>query len=172
LANRVDTAKRRNLVAKTLAEGKGLKTIASETGLSYNRVRKDVKKIMSDITKPGLTELEVWRQEHISELQDLKDDLYKLKEKYPADLKIYDRLLAAFETDVRLKGTAAPSKSHSLNLNLAGPQLDSLYLDIRRLLLDADEETRQLALESVSSIVKANKKTIVIDAMPLKELGQ
>ena len=166
--DRIKTAERLGLVARRMAEGKGLKTTAAETGLSYNRVRKDVKKIMKDITKPGFTELEVWRQEHISELQDLKDDLYKLKEKYPEDLRVFDRLLDTIAEDRKLKGTDAPSKNVSLNLQ--GPQLDPLYLDIRRLLLDADEPTRDIALEAVRRVVEVHRKPVVVDAMPMKEL--
>lgn len=166
--DRIKAAERRNRVRELLAQGMGYRRIAKELGASWSIVRQDVTQIMEKIAKPSTQALEVWRQEHISELQDLKDDLYKLKEKYPEDLRVFDRLLDTIAEDRKLKGTDAPSKS--VSMNLGGPQLDPLYLDIRRLLLDADEPTRDIALEAVRRVVEAHRLPIQVNAMPMKEL--
>ena len=82
--------------------------------------------------------------------------------------KKLDLLHSFLQTKIKIVGGYAPSKNVSLNLQ--GPQLDPLYLDIRRLLLDADEPTRDIALEAVRRVVEVHRKPVQVDAMPMKEL--
>jgi hypothetical protein len=63
--------------------------------------------------------------------------------------------------EMDLRGTAAPSKS--IVGHVSGPQLDALYLDIREVLLDADEETRQEVLDHARELVKSRRKPVVVD---------
>ena len=72
--------------------------------------------------------------------------------------KKLDLLHSFLQTKIKIVGGYAPSKNVSLNLQ--GPQLDPLYFDIRRLLLDADEPTRDIALEAVHRVVEAHRKPV------------
>ncbi len=66
-------------------------------------------------------------------------------------------------------GADAPAKSIVGHIN--GPQLDALVLDIRAVLLDADQATKEECLKSCKEIVRRNKKPLVVDAMQLTDGG-
>jgi len=75
--------------------------------------------------------------------------------------EVANALVRVRDSVARLLGLNAPSKS--IVGHVGGPQLDALYLDIREVLLDADEGTRQEVLDHARELVKSRRKPIVVD---------
>ena len=69
----------------------------------------------------------------------------------------------------RLTGSNAPSKS--IVGHVSGPKLDSLYLDIREVLLDLDDADKQEALLLMRGFAKQRKKPVVITTKFLTEVN-
>jgi hypothetical protein len=165
-APKSDTAtieSRKNRLLELLAEGKTQGEAAEVLRVEgypadLRTVRRDVRSLRGQWGEQNMTQLEQWRDDHIQELAELREKLESPDIK--PDVKIA-LALQIIREDSRLKGTAAPAKSIVGHVN--GPQLDALYLEIREVLLDADEPTRQEVLDHARQLVKSRRKPIVVD---------
>ncbi|SPF44747.1 hypothetical protein SBA1_550112 [Candidatus Sulfotelmatobacter kueseliae] len=157
---------RKNRLLELLAEGKSqveaAEILRSEGYPADPRtLRRDVTSMRGQWVKENMSQYDQWRDEHIAELNKLRD---KLEDFLIPPEKRIELALAVIREDSKIKGTAAPSKS--IVGHVSGPQLDALYLDIRQELLDADEETRQLALTMVRELVQSRRKEIINAELP------
>jgi hypothetical protein len=153
-----------------LAEGKSQVGAAEQLRLERypaddRTIRRDVFSLRGQWGEKNMSEFQRWQAEHIAELQELRA---KLEDPLIRPAEKVALMLAIIREDSKIKGTAAPSKS--VHANVSGPQLDALYLDIRDVLLDADEQTRQEVLEDARAKVKSRRKPVVVDGMPLQPI--
>jgi hypothetical protein len=146
---------RRLGVAKVLRETPDATNIelAKIFDVDRDTIAEDRKFLMSQAKQNAVCQFEIWRDEHIAELDKLRESLEDFL--IPPEKRI-ELALAIIREDSKIKGTAAPTKSIVGHVN--GPQLDALYLDIRQELLDADDATKQEALVMVRELVKSRRK--------------
>jgi hypothetical protein len=150
---------RRSRLLELLLEGKTeveAAQILEDEGYpaSIVTIRRDVKSLAPAWREANLDAYSEHAQRQFQELRDLKIALTDVgvspKERIVLALQILDR-------EMDLLGTKAPTKS--IQAHVSGPKLDSLYLDIRDILLDADEETKRAALALVREFVQSRKKS-------------
>src|SRR5271157_5475119 len=134
---------RRLGVAKILRETPDATNIelAKIFDVDRDTIAEDRKFLMAQINQEAKSETQLWRDEHIAELNKLRESLEDFL--IPAEKRI-ELALAIIREDSKIKGTAAPTKSIVGHVN--GPQLDPLYLDIRQELLDLSDDDKQEAL--------------------------
>ena len=99
---------RANETYRRYLAGEKLVDIAKSWGVTHQAVSIYLKRgmeNMKDENKP-------WRDEHIAELYDLRLEIEAAREPgKPLPLKAIDKLLRLLDLDIKLKGTAAPSRS-------------------------------------------------------------
>lgn len=105
---------RRKAVIRMTAENVPLTEQAKELGVSYITVRRDRKLLMELARNDNKTEMQLWRDEHIAELQELRE---KLEDPTIKPAEKIALALAIIREDSKIKGTAAPTRSESLNVN-------------------------------------------------------
>lgn len=110
---------RKNRLLELLAEGKTQSEAAEILRVEnypadLRTVQRDVQSLRGQWGRENMTQFEQWRDQHITELQELREKLEDPTIK-PAD-KIA-LALAIIREDSRIKGTAAPSKSITANVN-------------------------------------------------------
>lgn len=156
-------AKRETALNKVLTEhvqqGRELQEIAGETGYSRRQLSRMKAEHMTEIIKTTeLTQAEL-KAKHRQRIQNLTDEVErhrKAGEALPLACIAEMRALLALEMKY-------DEPVLSIAAHVSGPQLDALYLDIREVLLDADEETRQEVLDHARELVKSRRKAIVVD---------
>jgi DNA-binding CsgD family transcriptional regulator len=84
--------------------------------------------------------------------------------------EVANALVRVRDSVARLLGLNEAEKR--ITAHVHGPQLDSLYLEIRQELLDLSDGDRQYALLLVREFAKSRKKPVVVDAMPLQPVGR
>lgn len=110
---------RKNRLLELLAEGKTQSEAAEILRVEnypadLRTVQRDVQSLRGQWGKENMTQFEQWRDEHIAELQELRE---KLED---PSIEAKDKIalaLAIIREDSRIKGTAAPSKSITANVN-------------------------------------------------------
>lgn len=123
---------RKNRLLELLAEGKSqleAAEILRREGYPADArtVRRDVVSLKGQWGEQNMSQFEQWRDEHIAELQELRDKLEDPMIK-PAD-KIA-LALAIIREDSKIKGTVAPSKSITATIN-SNPEHSTEYLLFR-----------------------------------------
>lgn len=152
---------RRLGVAKALRETPNATDIelAKIFDVSRNTIAEDRKYLMTLVKNEALTETQLYRENQLTRITEKWDEIETDPTMSGAEKHLAWSRWMKLEMDLR--GTAAPSKS--IVGHVTGPQLDALYLDIREVLLDADEETRQEVLDHARELVKSRRKPIVVD---------
>ena len=115
---------RRKEVVRYIADGVTLKDAAKELGVSYITAKRDKAAVMDQMRKETKTEAQAWRDQHIAELNKLRDQLQDFL--IPPEKRI-ELALRIIAQDAKLKGTEAPSRSVSTNVNVELTNVDSLY---------------------------------------------
>jgi len=123
---------RKNRLLELLAEGKnqlGAAEILRVEGYPADErtIRRDVQSLRGQWGEANVNEFNALREQQLREVEEDKADLRKLRERLesfvdPRDviewaLKIIDRRDAIRQTEIKLTGTAAPTKSISANVN-------------------------------------------------------
>ncbi|HKV79755.1 MAG TPA: hypothetical protein VJP02_16515 [Candidatus Sulfotelmatobacter sp.] len=161
---------RKNRLLELLSEGKN-QTDAAEILRQENypadlrTVQRDVRSLRGQWGEANMNQYEALREQQLTRITEKwteidNDDTMSGAEKHLA----WSRWM---RLEVDLTGTAAPSKS--IVGHVSGPKLDSLYLDIREVLLDLDEENKQEALQVMREFAKQRKKPVVITAKFITE---
>ena len=117
-----------------------------------------------------------WGEANMNQYESLREDqLTRITEKW-AEIENDGSMTGAekhlawsrwMKLEVDLTGTAAPTKS--IHATVKGPQLDSLYLDIRAALIDLDDEAKQEALILMRGFAKQRKKPVLITTQFITE---
>ncbi len=151
---------RRARMQKLSALGKSAAEIAKVEGVAVKTVHNN----LSLARKEASPIANAIREEADGELRGLLAFIKQSEEMTDAELV---REVRATWKDLReLHGADEPSKS--IVGHVSGPQLDSLYLEIRQELLDLSDGDRQEALLLMREFAKSRKKPVVVDAMPLQ----
>lgn len=179
---------RKNRLLELLAEGK-TQTEASDILRQENypadlrTVQRDVRSLRGQWGEANMNQYELLREQQLREVEEDKAELRSLRAQLeslsnPNDrlidpfevielaLKILDRRDTVAQREMKLTGTAAPSKA--IIGHMSGPKLDSLYLDIREVLLDLSDGDKQEALLLMRDFAKSHRKPVVVDAMPMQ----
>jgi hypothetical protein len=138
--------------------------LAKALRVSRNTIAEDRKHLMSIASEEAKTEMVLYREQQLAELIELRDVLSDPKIK--PDRKV-ELTLAIIDREMRLTGTAAPTKSIVGHVN--GPQLDALYLDIRQELLHLSDEDQHGALLLMREFARSRKKPVVITTKFISE---
>ncbi len=159
---------RRNRLLELYAEGK-TQRVASEIlkaegyPADVRTVRRDVKNhLEKGWREQNMNQFEQWRDEHIAELEALRA---KLEDPTIAPSDKIALALAIIREDSKIKGTAAPSKSISANVNVEQQVIPmEAQLEYLNAFAGLYEDERLEELDRV----KARKRTcrIVMDAHP------
>jgi hypothetical protein len=160
-------ASRRLGVAKVLRETPNATNVELARIFDVDRdtIAEDRKAIMSLVNNETQTEMQLYRDDQLARITEKWREIDLDPTMSGAEKHLAWSRWMKLEMDLR--GTAAPSKSIVGHVN--GPQLDGLYLEIREVLLDADDETRQEVLDRARELVKARRKPVVVDAMPIRK---
>jgi hypothetical protein len=111
--------RRRLEVARLLRDTPAVTDIELAKALHVNRdtIHDDRQALMLQVNADTQTELQVWRAEHIEELEKLREALQDLL--IPAEKRV-ELALKIIAQDAKFKGTEAPSRSESVNVTLDG----------------------------------------------------
>ena len=134
---------RRARVVKAIEAKKPVGEIAQELGVNRKTITRDKNKMMNQLQTENRTEFERQREEHIAELEQLRvlveDQSIKPEKKVELLLGILDR-------DIRVKGTAAPTRSLSATIDATtDPATMGLY---QRFMF----ETRHLGMAEMEEV--------------------
>jgi hypothetical protein len=124
-------------------------------GKSYNRetIAEDRKFLMEQITQQTVLTVEEYRQQQLDRCRDDREELEDLRarlvdhlippiEAIDLALKIIDRRDKVDEREMKLTGTAAPSRSETLNLNANAEDMDEYRLMVKACAgLDQEQRT-------------------------------
>jgi len=172
---------RKNRLLELLAEGKSQVDAAEILRVEGypaddRTIRRDVRLLRGQWSETNMNQFDAMREQQLREVEEDKADLKSLRDKLTAfvdpreviewALKIIDRRDSIRQTEIKLTGTAAPSKS--IVGHVHGPQLDAFYLEIRQELIDLSDGDKQEALVLMREFAKSRKKPVVVDAMPLR----
>ncbi|SPF31610.1 hypothetical protein SBA1_100066 [Candidatus Sulfotelmatobacter kueseliae] len=107
---------RREGVAKILRETPSATDLELAKVFEVNRdtIHRDRKYLMQQANQNAVSQFEIWRDEHIAELNKLRESLEDFL--IPPERRI-ELALAIIREDVKVKGTAAPTRSENLNVN-------------------------------------------------------
>ena len=111
---RLDAERRRTDVVKLLADGVPQTDIAKALGVSRMTVSRDKALLMQQSRDANRSQFEVWRDEHIEELELLRG---QLEDKKISPARKVELMLAIIREDSRIKGTAAPERSITATVN-------------------------------------------------------
>jgi hypothetical protein len=116
---RLAAERRRADVVRLVADGLEQVEIARELGVSRKTIQRDKEFIMRQSQEANRSKFEHWRDEHIQELYDLRQEIDSLRgsPEKPLGLKAIDTMLGLLNLDIRLKGTAAPERSIHANVS-------------------------------------------------------
>jgi len=109
-AQQLQAEDRRKEVVRLIGEKIPMTEIAERLGVAYVTVKRDKATLMQNAIKNNASQFEIWRAEHIAELEDLRT---KLTDPLIDPSDKIALALAIIREDVRIKGTAAPTKSVS-----------------------------------------------------------
>jgi len=106
---------RREGVAKILRETPSATDLELAKVFEVNRdtIHRDRKYLMQQANQNAASQFEIWRDEHIAELNKLRESLEDFL--IPPERRI-ELALAIIREDVKVKGTAAPTRSENLNV--------------------------------------------------------
>ena len=152
---------RRARMQKLSALGKSASEIAKVEGVAVQTVHNNLS-IARKEASPIAAEI---RSEADGELRGLLNFIKQSEEM--TDAEIVREIRATWKDLRELHGADEPSKS--IVGHVSGPKLDSLYLDIRELLLDLDDEAKAEALLLMRDFAKQRKKPVVITAKFITE---
>jgi hypothetical protein len=163
-------ASRRLGVAKVLRETPTATNVELARVFDVDRdtIAEDRKYLMALTKNEAVTETQLYRENQLARITDKWDEIDNDQTMSGAEKHLAWSRWMKLEMDLR--GTAAPSKS--IVGHVHGPQLDSLYLDIRQELLDLSDGDKQEALLLMREFAKSRKKLVVVDAMPLQPVGR
>ena len=157
-------AARQSRLVELLSEGKS-QTEAAEILRSEGHpasdptVRRDVGRLGRQWTATIVQDFAASAEEEYRWLQELKMDLSDPKIK--ADRRI-ELALAILDREMKLLGTAAPTKS--IQAHVSSAQLDPLYLDVRGVLQDLEEDDQEAGLELLREFARSRVKPLILDA--------
>jgi hypothetical protein len=156
---------RKERLCQLLSEGKS-QTEAADILRQENypadlrTVQRDVRSLRGQWGEANMTQYELLREQQLTRITEKWAEIDKDETMTGAEKHLAWSRWMKLEMD--LCGTAAPTKS--IHATVKGPQLDSLYLDIREVLLDLSDEDKQEALLMVREFAKTHKKPVVITA--------
>jgi len=96
------------VVARAMAENRPLKELEPELGLSYKTILRYRDVLMNRMRESNETTIEEYRQEQLADLAELKE---KLESPTIKDDRKVELALSIIDREIRLLGTAAPSKA-------------------------------------------------------------
>jgi hypothetical protein len=105
---------RRARVIEGIAHGDTVAEIAQQQGVHPKTITRDKQALMTTLRHTNAENVEAYRQEQLDELSLWRDTLSSSKIK---DDRKVELALAILDRQIKLLGTAAPSKSMSLNLH-------------------------------------------------------
>jgi hypothetical protein len=111
---RLDAERRRTVVVKLLTDGIPQANIAQALGVSRMTISRDKALLMQQSRDANRSQFEVWRDEHIEELEQLRG---QLEDKKILPARKIELMLAIIQADSRIKGTAAPERSITATVN-------------------------------------------------------
>jgi DNA-binding CsgD family transcriptional regulator len=163
---REGTTRRRLELVRLLRENSDITNIelAKLLNVSRNTITADRLAMMEQAMSETKSEMQQYRENQLARIADKWDEIESDETMTGAEKHLAWSRWMKLEMDLR--GTAAPSKSIVGHVN--GPQLDTLYLEIRQELLDLGDEAKQDALLLMREFAKSRKKPVVVDAMPLQ----
>jgi hypothetical protein len=130
---------------------------------AHDTVERDVAKLAPAWADKNIGDAGCWAGEQYIELQAMKGLCEDPKIR--PDRKI-ELLLGILDREMRLLGTAAPTKS--IQAHVSAGQLDPLYLDIRGVLQDLEEGDQQTALGLLREFAATKTKPITLDSKQLE----
>jgi hypothetical protein len=162
---------RRLGVAKVLRETPDATNVelAKIFDVDRDTIAEDRKFLMSQVNQDAKSEFQIWRGEHIAELEKLRTQLQDFL--IPPEKRI-ELALKIIAQDAKLKGTEAPSKSISANVNV-NPEHSEDYLLFREACAGLSEEQ----IHDVRLYAKALPRTwvappIEVNFPPMKALPE
>jgi hypothetical protein len=163
-AAELDNRERRLIVlARFRQERRTLQDYADETGVSKTTAISDKKIFMERLHGDVDSEIHIYRQCQLAELNELRA---QLKSPSIKDDRKIELALSILDREADLLGTWAPAKSITAHVDAA--QLDPLYLDIRGVLQDLEEDDQQMALGLLREFAATKVKPITIDSKQLE----
>lgn len=154
---------RKNRLLELLSEGKN-QTEAADILRQENypadlrTVQRDVSSLRGQWGETNMSQYELLREQQLTRITEKWAEIDKDQTMTGAEKHLAWSRWMKLEMD--LCGTAAPTKS--IHATVKGPQLDSLYLDIREVLLDLDDEAKHEALILMREFARQRKKPVVI----------
>jgi hypothetical protein len=168
---REEQSRRRLEVARLVRDTPNVTDVelAKALNVSRNTIREDRLALMAEVNQDAKSEFQIWRGEHIEELRRLREQL--LDHLIPPEKRI-ELALKIIAQDARLKGTEAPSKSISANVNV-NPEHSEDYLLFREACAELTEEQ----IHDVRLYAKALPRTwvappIEVNFPPMKALPE
>jgi len=131
-----------------LKDNKNKTEIASELGISRSTLYRNLAELEEAWQAGNITEYQYFKSEHLIQIEELR----ALAENpaIKADRKV-ELLLAILKEDIKLKGTAAPTKHITANVD---GKLTQEYIEIASLMANVDEEDRIKVVQFIKSLVK------------------
>ena len=152
-------------IVEGIAEGKTQSTIAEELGVHRTTVNRNLAVLRDGLVSASREEFSVYVKQQVDLLTKAIEEVWEGK--LPPDAA--NSIRGLMDSIARLTGSNAPSKS--IVGHVSGPKLDSLYLDIREVLLDLDDADKQEALLLMRGFAKQRKKPAVITTKFLTEVN-
>jgi hypothetical protein len=162
-AKQDSVAQRRRKVLALRAQKKTVNDIAVAVSTPISTVYRDLSTLQQQAA--ALADFAEYRTVQKQELETLKEVVLSSR---MSDGKKVDRFLAIIDRLMRLCGTAAESKA--VIAHVSGPKLDSLYLDVRAILMDLPREDQEEGLEHLRSWAKNRKPPVTVTVLMLEDL--
>jgi hypothetical protein len=155
--SKAERAERQARALELMKEGETQGAIAQLLGVSRTTFWRDIQAIEARYVAGSADDVATFKKAQYDALIRIESATAEGS----IDPDVANALVRVRDSVARLLGLNAPTKSIVGHVN--GPQLDALYLEIRQVLLDADEPTRQEVLDHARELVKSRRKPIVVD---------
>lgn len=162
--SRAERAERQSRALELMKSGETQGAIAELLGISRTTFWRDLQTIEARYVEGSQEDVAAFKKSQYEALIRIESATAEGS----IEPEVANALVRVRDSVARLLGLNAPIKSVHATIN--GPQLDALYLDIREVLLDADEQTRQEVLDDARAKVKSRRKPVVVDGMPLQPI--
>lgn len=162
---RFERERRAPKVAEALAKGVPMTEAAKELGVCYNTVRRDKERIIDGLRKEAgasLDELRAGQLLKLAEMEALCED-----SRIKPDRKV-ELLHSLLQTEIKLQGTAAPSRSITASIEV---EHSPLFLKFKKHTAGLSEPQIDQVLGFASSLPReADSEVVDASWFPAKEL--
>jgi DNA-binding Lrp family transcriptional regulator len=160
--SKAERAARQSKALELMKTGATQEAIAELLGVSRTTFWRDLQAIEARFVQGSVEDVKQFKQAQYDALIRIESATAEGS----IEPDVANALVRVRDSVAKLLGLNAPSKS--IVGHVSGPQLDTLYLEIRQELLDLSDGDKQDALLLVQEFAKSRKKPVVVDAMPLQ----